>query len=59
MPPLFLHVLAMILPTLAGVGVVIALVAGFATALVLFAAAGAGALVALPASWGIARALTR
>jgi hypothetical protein len=55
MPVLFPHVLAMILPTLAGVGVVVALVAGVGSFLALIGAAVAGALGALALSWVIAR----
>ncbi len=43
--------------TLAGVGIVVALVAGQGSALALAGAAVAGFLLAFPVAWGIARAM--
>lgn len=52
-----LTIFSLIAPTLAGVGVVIALVSGMTTLSSLAASAGAGVLLAGPVSWYVARAL--
>lgn len=44
-------------PTLAGLGVVVALVSGVSTGAGLGLAAGVGAIIAAPLSWGVARKL--
>lgn len=49
---------SLIATTLAGVCVVVALVAGFTTMIPLLAAAGLGALLAIPLTVLVARALT-
>jgi len=58
MSHLTLTTLSLIAPTLAGVGLVIALVSGVTSLAELLAAAGAGIVLAIPASWAIARALS-
>lgn len=44
--------------TLAGIGVIAVLAAGFGTLTPILIAAGIGAVVALPISWGVARQIS-
>ncbi len=49
---------AIIATTLAGIGVIAVLVAGYDTLTPILGAAAVGAVAAIPASWGVARQLT-
>jgi hypothetical protein len=50
-------ILSLLIPTFAGVAVVVALVSGFTAPSLLIGAAGAGAIVAIPAGIILARLL--
>ena len=54
---LALTISSMAAPSLAGVGVIIVLVAGYTSAMPIIAAAVAGALLGIPVSYLIAKAL--
>ncbi|MDO5612848.1 MAG: CTP synthetase [Paracoccus sp. (in: a-proteobacteria)] len=55
MPRLFLLILSIAMGTLAGVGVIVVLVAGFSGAWPIIIGAAVGAVLSVPVSWLVAR----
>lgn len=55
MSRLFMLILSIAIGTLAGIGVIIALVMGYDTYMGIIVSAAAGAILAFPASWIVAR----